>query len=139
MQSIELDACLTGIGACYNNMVYHYQFKVGEVSRMFNIVHLEMWNVLVALRIWGHQWSSQSVNIKCDNEAVVSVINTGATRDFILATMARNIWLETASKDIKLKLTHIAGKHNGCADLLSRWHLVNNRDSKLAQFIKQPI
>ena len=54
MQSIELDACLTGIGACYNNMVYHYQFKTGEVSKLFNIAYIEMWNVLVALRIWGH-------------------------------------------------------------------------------------
>ena len=131
MQSIELDACLTGIGAYYNNMVYHYQFKTGEVSKMFNIAQIEMWNVFVALRIWGHQWSSKSVNIKCDNEVAVSVINTGATRDVMLGTMARNIWLETASKDIKLKLTHIAGKDNCCADLLSRWHLVNNRDKKL--------
>ena len=98
-----------------------------------------MWNVLVAVRMWGHQWSSGSFNIKCDNEAVVSVVNTDATRDYVLGTMARNIWLETASRDIKLKLNHIAGKDNGCADLLSRWHLINNRDRILANFINTPI
>ena len=53
METMELDACLTGIGACYNSMVYHYQFKPGEVSKLFSITHIEMWNVLVAITVWG--------------------------------------------------------------------------------------
>ena len=110
METLELDACLTGLGACYDSFVYQYQFKGGEASQMFSITHIEMWNVLVALRVWGHLWSKKSVTIKCDNQAVVSVINTDVTKDNVLATMARNIWLETAIGDIKLTLVHIPGK-----------------------------
>ena len=53
--------------------------------------------------------------------------------------MARNIWLETPSRDIKLQLTHIPGKDNQCADLLSRWHLVSNKYEKLEKLVKNPM
>ena len=115
VETIELDACLTGLGACYKDFVYQYQFKQGEIISSFSITHLEMWNVLVALRIWGHMWANKSVVIKCDNQAVVSVVNTSVTKDHILATMCRNIWLETAINDISLRLIHIPGKDNVCA------------------------
>ena len=118
--------------------VYQYQFREGEIINSFSITHIEMWNVLVTLRMWGHMWANKSVVIKCDNQAVVSVVNTSVTKDHILATMCRNIWLETATKDINLKLIHIPGKDNVCADLLSRWHLVSNNMQKLYQHIKCP-
>ena len=51
---IELDACLTGLGGRFNQFVYTYQFKDNIIPSMFTIVHMEMWNVLLALRLWGH-------------------------------------------------------------------------------------
>ena len=68
----------------------------------------------------------------------MSVVISNVTRDHILATMCRNIWLETVKNDINLKLVHIPGNENGCADLLSRWHLVNNNQEKLVTFIPHP-
>ena len=106
---------------------------------MFTICHLEMWNVLLALRLWGHVWKNKQIIIKCDNEAVVSVVNTGVTKDNGLWAIVWNIWLETALNDIKLKLIHVTGKNNQCADLLSHWHLVNNNWHKLATMINQPV
>ena len=74
---------------------------------MFTIVHMEMWNVLLALRLWGHIWHRKQIVVKCDNQAVMSVINTGVTRDNGLGALVQNIWLETALRDIKLKVVHI--------------------------------
>ena len=139
MDVIELDACLTGLGGRFNQCVYTYQFKDNEIPSMFTIVHLEMWNVLLALRLWGQAWKNKQVIIKCDNEAVVSVVNTGVTKDNGLGAIVRNIWLETALKDIKLKLIHVQGKNNQCADLLSRWHLVTDNWHKLVTMINQPV
>ena len=64
---------------------------------------------------------SRHILIHCDNLAVVSILNTGKTKDTQLATLARNIWLECAKNDIQITVTHIAGKTNTIADLLSRW------------------
>ena len=70
---------------------------------------------------------------------MVSVVNTGVTKDNVLATMARNIWLETAIGDIKLTLVHIPGKDNQCADLLSRWHITSNNIEKLKRHVSNPM
>ena len=43
------------------------------------IVNLEMLNPLVAISLWGDQWSSQKVILNCDNQAVVSVLTNGKT------------------------------------------------------------
>ena len=77
--------------------------------------------MLIALRVWANEWNNCFLVIKCDNEVVVSVVNSGVTRHSALAAMARNIWLTTASHNIKARLVHIPGVNNECADLLSRW------------------
>ena len=136
---IELDAYLTGLGGRFNNQVYKYQFRDNEVPQSFSIVHLEMWNVLIGIRLWAKQWSNKVIVIKCNNEAVVSVVNTGVTRDNALAVFVRNIWLVTALNNIKLKLVHIPGIQNECADLLSRWGNTKNNDVKLTYYISEPI
>ena len=70
---------------------------------------------------WGQQWCGKAVRIACDNQAVVSVLNSGKTRDLTLAAIARNIFMKTAQADIMLKTVHIMGKVNEIADSLSRW------------------
>ena len=83
--TIDLDVCLTGIGACYENAVYAYKFLV--VPSHYPIVHLEMINILVALRLWGNIWKNKKVIVKCDNQAVSSVLNTGKSRDPIFVLL----------------------------------------------------
>ena len=95
-------------GGRFNNLVYTYQFQNNEIPSMFTIVHFEMWNVLVALRLWGPMWKNKHILLRCD-ETVVSVVNTGVTKNNGLAALARNIWLETALRDIQLKLVHVKG------------------------------
>ena len=84
------------------------------------IVHLEMINILLTLRVWGKAWKDSKVIIKCDNQAVVSVLTSGKSRDMLLCTIARNILLEAAMLDINLIVLHVLGKNN-TADILSRW------------------
>ena len=46
---IELDACLEGLGAIYQNQVY--SIRIPKNFENYTIVHLEMLNILVALRV----------------------------------------------------------------------------------------
>ena len=73
-------------GSRFNDLVYTYQFQNNEISSLFTIVYFEMWNVLVALRLWGLMWQAKHIVL-----AVVSVNNTGATKDSGLAALGRNI------------------------------------------------
>ena len=101
---LELDACLTGLGGRYNNKVYH--LPVVKHFQNLGIVHLEMVNILVAVRIFALDWQHKSILVKCDNAAVVQVLTNGKTRDPFLATCARNIWYCMAQNDINFTYTH---------------------------------
>ena len=114
-----IDACLTGVGGISGHRVYAApipQFQDFHPS----ITHLEMLNLLVALRLWANHWAKSSVYIFCDNMAVVQVASSGKTRDPFLGACIRNIWLITAIHDIDLEIKHIQGTKNLLADALSR-------------------
>ena len=115
-----------------------WAIKIPKNYENYSIVHLEMLNILVALRVWAKQWSNKKILLKCDNQAVVSVLNSGKSQDMTLAAMARNINMLLAVEDIELQVIHILGSDNKIADL-SRWSITSNPDVKLRQLIKNPL
>ena len=117
-ERIYVDASLTGFGGHWDNNVY--ATPIYHCPSESSIVHLEMLNILVALRTWAPQLTYKKVQLFCDNWAVVQVVHSGRGRDAFLNACLRNIWLETASHDIELRVTHIRGIDNIIADILSR-------------------
>ena len=97
-----------------------------------------MLNILVALHIFGEFWHGHRIGVKCDNLAVVQVLQTGKTRDPFLGACARNIWMESAKTDIDLMYSHIQGSKNMVADLLSRWKNFQV-EQMLCESVKNPI
>ena len=87
----------------------------------YNIVQLEILNIVVACKVWASHWVNKRIRIWCDNQAVVEVLTTGKCRDNTLAVCARNIWLISAIYNFQIQFQHIAGQKNVTADLLSRW------------------
>ena len=64
---LDLDACLSGLGDIYANLCYAL-----SILKNFNnycIVHLEMLNIVVALKVWAYQWANRKLRIRCDNMA----------------------------------------------------------------------
>ena len=98
-----------------------------------DIAHLEMLNILLAVRSWASQWATKTILVRCDNEAVVTILQTGKTKDATLAAICCNISMETAKADIRLKTVHISGKLNVIADSLSRFHISNVHKDKVPQ------
>ena len=131
--SIELDASLQGMGAWWGSEVYTLTIPLGYMN--LQIVHLEMLNILAALRVWQEPWRNSKIAIACDNLAVVQVLNSGKTRDLTLAAIARNIQFQIATMNVDLKVTHIPGKVNVVADLLSRWNTRTNPNATLSQLL----
>ena len=80
-----------------------------------------MLNIWVALQVWAPNWMAKTVEIHCDNAAVVSVLETGRTKDPILVAISRNTFMRAAKFDIFVKVSHVPGKDNVIADVLSSW------------------
>ena len=121
VNSLHIDACLTGVGGVWNNRVYSPPIPA-FVGLDLNITHLEMINVLIAIRVWAPFWAHSTVRFSCDNLAVVQVVTSSKTKDNFLNACLQNIWLlqVTASYDIDLLIDHIQGSKNIIADALSR-------------------
>ena len=130
---IFLDASLQGMGGCFNNYVYSLTIPLG--FKYYNIAQLEMINVMVALKVWGHCWSNKCIRIFCDT----SVLTFGRAKDAILAACAHNIWLLTAIYNVNLVVSHIKGIDNTVADLLSRWNATPDNVKKLNKLVECPL
>ena len=74
--SVYVDACLQGLGTYFNGKVY---FK--EISERYkwllNIVLNEMMNVVVVFRTWAHLLKDCTIQVHCDNSAVVCRCQSG--------------------------------------------------------------
>ena len=134
---VQLDACLTGLGGRYESMVY--ALPIPKDLMNYNIAHLEILNIVVALKVWAQHWANRRIKIHCDNMAVVEVLRNGRARDNVLALMARNIWLICAMFNIHIVVLHIPGKNNVLADLLSRWQFSSENHYALQRLLPTPI
>ena len=90
-----------------------------------DVAHIEMVNILVAIRVWGNQCAHTN-SVDCGNEAVVQVLSFGKTKYLTLAAIARNIQHQAGIYHFDFKVTHVPVKTNVIADFLSRWALVPN-------------
>ena len=107
---MHLDACINRLVAICGKEVYSISLSLGFLN--YDIVHLEMLNILVAVRVWAKYWATHKILIHCDNWAVVTIMESCKTRDLTLAAICRNILMECAKFDTDLQTVHIPGKRN---------------------------
>ena len=115
------DSCLVGCGGFNSVEYFHSRFPKDIEDQQLPIHCLEMLTVLLAVRLWGSCLQSLKVQIYCDNESAVKVINSGKTKDPFLASCIREIWLEVSKYDFQLRAVHLPGEENRVPDWLSRW------------------
>ena len=58
-----------------------------------SIAYKEPFAVIVAAYLWGPTWASRRVEFLCDNEAVVSILKSGTSRDPHLMALFRYLCL----------------------------------------------
>ena len=121
--SLELDACLTGCGAICHPEFYGRMFPESVKSQNHTIAHLELLNIVVAIKVWGEAWAGHRVRITCDNMNSVLALQSGRTRDRFMQHCAREIFYYCARFDIEILPSHAPGSQMHRADALSREHL----------------
>ena len=119
---LELDACLTGCGAFTGLEYYAERFPRGVLDREHSIAHLEMLNVVVAVRVWGHKWRGHRVDIRSDNMNTCLAVDSGRTKDPFLQECVRELWVLGVKYDLELNIVHQPGKELVRADALSRMY-----------------
>ena len=121
-ERLELDACLTGCGAFTGDSFYAEEFPPGVVQAAHSIAHLELLNVIVAVKLWGEQWRGHSLQIKSDNMNACLAVQTGRSRDRYIQHCVRELFILTVTYNIDLRIMHWPGKDLVRADALSHMH-----------------
>ena len=121
-QHLELDACLSGCGGYSGSEYYTEEFPTPVSAAEHPIAHLELLNVVVAVKTWGACWAGQRVRVVCDNANACTAIQTGRSRDAFMQDCIRELFVECTTRDIELKAEHCPGRLMLRADALSRAH-----------------
>ncbi len=86
---------------------------------------------MVAVKLWGHCLEGKRILLYCDNEATVTVVNSGRCRDSVMLAY------ETICNDCMLKGVHISGQDNRLPNILSRWHISPEYELQFHQLVSQ--
>ena len=129
---LQLDACLVGCGGFTGDEFYSEDFPPEILACSHTIAHLEMVNVVIALKTWAEQWRGQRVRVHCDNSNTCLAIQTGRSKDTYMQGCIRELFMFSARFDIELAATHRPGTQMRIADALSR----ARSDSELELFVR---
>ena len=97
-----------------------FQLKWAQQLLGHSITIKELIPVVIAAAIWGHKWRGSTVQIMCDNAAVVNILNQNSSRDREVMHLLRCMAFITAKFQFLITASHIPGIENTAADALSR-------------------
>ena len=87
---------------------------------MLHIAAKELTPIIIAAVVWGKTWKGKNIRARCDNTAVVTIINSCYSKDPTLMQMLRCLFFIEAYYQFTLSATHLPGMSNDLADNLSR-------------------
>ena len=79
----------------------------------------ELLPIVLAAAVWGPQWRGRVIRYRCDNAAIVHVIQTNRSTEPLVMQLLRGLHLFAMEHAFYFSALHIAGKDNGPAHSLS--------------------
>ena len=112
------DASNLGMGGVFENRWFVSPWPDHFLG--FDINFKEIFAIFAAICTWAKFLANKQILVYCDNLNIVTVWKTGTCRNPHIMKVIRAVFLSCASHNINLLATHIEGKINIQADLLSR-------------------
>ncbi len=97
-----------------------FQLRFPESWDNVHITVKELLPIVLAAALWGHSWRGTTVCCKCDNAAVVAIVNSGRSKVDRVMHLMRCLSFLLARWNMSFVCEHIPGVDNGAADALSR-------------------
>jgi len=95
-------------------------------TKDFSTAIKELIPIIIAAVICGKNWTGHKVIARCDNESVVTVLNSRYSKEPYVMSMLRTLFFIEAHLQFSISSQHIAGSSNTLADyLISRNQLKN--------------
>ena len=115
------DACLSVFGAVCREEYIRGEWP-DEIKQLdLHISGLELFTIVMAVKVWGKDLSGLCIVIACDNEPASIAINSGKSKDNFMQQCLRELWFIAAVQEFEIRAAHIPGRENFVADWLSQW------------------
>ena len=108
-----------GYGAIFKSHWFAGAWSAAQSSS--SIAYKELFPIVVAAYLWGHQWVSRRVEFFCDNESVVAVLKSGTSRDKNVMVLLRYLTILAIHHSFSFAASSVRGKANPVADALCRF------------------
>lgn len=89
---------------------------------------LELYPIVVAIVLWGHEWSGKRIEFLCDNLATVQITRKLRSKSSIIMKLMRKVTWKSACENFLILCDHVPGKENVIADSLSRFQMARFRE-----------
>lgn len=83
----------------------------------------ELFPIVLACVLWGHQWARKRILFYCDNLATVEIISKGRSKVPSIMKLMRKLTYHSALCNFTVHARHIPGIQNSVADSLSRFQM----------------
>jgi hypothetical protein len=122
------DATESAFGGYFNKCWFQGYFpqeilKDEQISMAF----LELYPIVMACVLWGHQWSRLRIVLYCDNMSTVDIINKGRSKVLSIMKLMRKLTYHSALNNYVIYAKHIPGINNSIADAISRFQMTKFR------------
>ena len=114
------DACDNGGGGYHGSQYWSRLLPHKMLDKNTPIHQKEFWVLVISTRIWGPSWAGQTVELFCDNSAVVEVCLNQKPKDPMMGRFLREFLLSVVTYKFVPLVKKISTKDNWCADFISR-------------------
>jgi hypothetical protein len=108
-----------------------------EQDKDISMALRELYPIVVAAILWGHNWSTKRILFYCDNLATVNIIKKGRSKVLSIMKLMRQLTWCSARYNFGIYSEFLPGKTNKIADALSRFQM-NKFRSLAPQADRQP-
>lgn len=124
---LAANACTTGAGGTFKQReddkpseVYRAAFPE-HIKDGASIAYLELWALIISLKIWGPRLAGKAIVVHCDNEAVANLVNTGRAKEIKMQQGLCEVCYLAAKFEFEILARFLPGIQNRIPDMLSRW------------------
>ena len=120
----DLHVSSEAAGSVGYRAIFGRDWFVGRWSPLqlpLSIAYKELFPIVLAASLWGHQWSAKRMEFRSDNTAMAEVLRSGTSCNSNLMVLLRHLSLLAARHSFAFTAHHIPGKSNAKADAISRF------------------
>ena len=101
------DSCLKGCGGLWSRNYFHTSFPDHFYEQKYSITILEMFVVIICLKLWGSDFKGKRIKMFCNNLSVCHCINTGKAKNMLLQQCLREVCSIAAVNAFQVRMVHL--------------------------------